>query len=97
MKRPDCAAHFAQTMGKLFPGKLLGFADFAADFSRAPFNGAFCFHAPVAQQPASLLFCVAFNLSCASARSVSSTAFHNSLLCRNILPLAGLRHWGLKG
>jgi hypothetical protein len=62
----------------LFPGEVLEFADFAAGFAHAAFEPAFGFHAAVSNQASGFFFGVTFKFSCASARSVSATRFHNT-------------------
>jgi len=59
---------------------MFGFADFAADFARAPFHRALSLHAPVADHTAGLLFDLTFEFSCASARPVSTTRFHSKAI-----------------
>jgi len=68
--------------GGLFLQEMLGFADFAAGFAHATFDGAFGFHAAIANQAPGFLFSAAFKFFCGSARSVSTTCFHNNAKCR---------------
>src|SRR5688572_14709309 len=71
-----------QRSGRLFLDEMLGFADFAAGFAHATFEGAFGFHAAIANQTSGFLLGVAFKFFCGSARSVSATCFHNNAKCR---------------
>ena len=73
---------FGREAGGLFLDEMLGFADFAAGFAHATFEGAFGFHAAIANQTSGFLLGVAFKFFCGSARSVSATCFHNNAKCR---------------
>ena len=68
------------TKGQLFAPEMFGFADFAADLACAPFHRPLSFHPAVADHPTGLLLDVTLEFSCASARSISATRFHNQTI-----------------